>query len=331
MIDPIAPEQITFLQGIASPLGLELVGLPTYDEKELKQVLGNADAVVVQHQPFTREMMAIAPELKLIQKMGGRRDGIDVVSAKDKNIAVALMNLPGAVAVAEHVFALILASAKKIIPAHHWTIDGAYRNFGIEPKITTERSHGFQWMKMNDMIVELRGQTLGIIGFGDIGNEVAKRARAFEMRVIYHNRRRLEPDLELELGVVYDSKDDLLMQSDFVSLNTPLTAETEKTIGERELALMKPTAFLINTSRGGVIDEPALVDALRNHRIAGAGLDVFVQEPVPFDHPYLTLDNVVLTPHIGGGKGGARERQPRSVFMNIKKFFDGQPINYRIV
>jgi phosphoglycerate dehydrogenase-like enzyme len=330
MADPLAPEQLAFLQDIAAPLGIELAAPLSETEDELKGLLANAEAVVVQHKPFTGQLMEAAPRLKMIQKMGCRSDGIDVAAARQKNIAVALMSLPGAVAVAEHVLALILALAKKILPGHAATVEGAYRKLGIEPKITTEHSHGFQWMKMNDMMVELRGQTLGIIGFGEIGTEIARRARAFDMAVIYYNRRRLAADLEAELGVSYCPKDELLMRADFVSLNTPLSPETEKSIGARELALMKPTAYLINASRGGVIDEPALVDALRSRKIAGAGLDVFVQEPVPFDHPYLSLDNVVLTPHIAGGKGGARERQPRAVFTHISAYFAGQPIEYRV-
>jgi len=330
IVDPLAPEQLAFWQSIAAPLGIELAAPPDEAEDKLRSLLASAEAAVVQHRPFSRQLIEAAPQLKMIQKMGSRRDGIDIAAAKEKNIAVALMSLPGAVAVAEHTVTLILALAKKIIPAHRWTVEGAYRNLGIEPKVTTERSHGFQWMKMNDMMVELRGLTLGIIGFGEIGHEIAKRARAFEMQIIYYNRRRLEADLEAELGVSYQPKDELLRRADFVSINTPLSPETERSIGARELGLMKPTAYLINTSRGGVIDELALVEALRSRKIAGAGLDVFVQEPVPYDHPYLTLDNVVLTPHIGGGKGGARERQPRAVFTNIGRYFEGQPIEYRV-
>lgn len=330
IVDPLAPEQLAFLRGLAEPLKLDLVAPQGETEDELKALLTQAEAVVVQHKPFNAPLIDAAPRLKMIQKMGSRPDGIDVAAAKQKNIAVALMSLPGAVAVAEHVIALILALAKQIIPGHAWTVAGAYRKLGIEPKITTERSHGFQWMKMNEMMVELRGLTLGIIGFGEIGTEIARRARAFDMQVIYFNRHRLEADLEAALGVSYCPKDELLQRADFVSLNAPLSAETEKSIGARELALMKPTAYLINASRGGVIDEPALVEALRTRKIAGAGLDVFVQEPVPYDHPYLTLENVVLTPHVAGGKGGARERQPRAVFTNISKHFAGQPIEHRI-
>jgi lactate dehydrogenase-like 2-hydroxyacid dehydrogenase len=331
MVDPISPEQLLFLRGIANAFQLDLSAPQNENTDDLNKLLVNAEAVIVQHRVFGAEFMRSAPQLKLIQKMGGRRDRIDVVTARQLGLVVALMTLPGSVAVAEHAFALILALAKNIIIAHQYTIEGAYRSLGIEPKVTSERSHGFQWMKMNDSIAELSGHSLGIIGFGDIGNEIAKRARAFDMKVMYYNRTRLEPDLEAELNVTYGSLSDILQQSDFVSLNTPLTPQTEKMIGMPELELMKPSAFLINTCRGGVIDEAALVEALRSKRIAGAGLDVFVEEPVPFDHPYLTLDNVVLTPHIGGGRGGARDRQPRAVFTNIRKFFNNQPIEYRVV
>jgi lactate dehydrogenase-like 2-hydroxyacid dehydrogenase len=217
LLDPVVPDQLLFLQGVAAPLGIELKAPQEDDEGALKEYLSAADAVVVQHKPFTRPLMDAAPKIKMIQKMGSRRDGIDIDAARERNIAVALMSLPGAVAVTEHAFALILALAKKIIPAHQWTITGAYRSLGLEPSLTTERSHRFQWMKMNDMIVELRGLTLGIIGFGEIGHEITKRDRAFEMQVFYHNRSRLKPDLEMELGIHYVAKDELLHGTDFVS------------------------------------------------------------------------------------------------------------------
>jgi phosphoglycerate dehydrogenase-like enzyme len=331
MVDPLSPEQLDFLQGIADAFQLELSAPQNDDRDSLTGLLKDADAVVVRRRGFEEAELQAAERLRLIQKMGGRRDRIDVVAARERGVAVALMNLPGTVAVAEHAFALILALAKSILLAHKYTVDGAYRSLGIEPKITTERSHAFQWMKMNERIVDLRGKTLGIVGFGEIGNEMAKRAHAFEMRVVYYNRTRLEADLEAELQVKYGQLNEVLQQSDFVTLHTPLTPQTEKMIGKPELELMKPSSFLINTSRGGVIDEAALVEALRRRQIAGAGLDVFVEEPVPFDHPYLALDNVVLTPHIGGGRGGARDSQPKAVFANIRKFFDNQPIEYRVV
>lgn len=330
LLDAHDPDQLAWAQDLAGPLGLDLTAPLTPGSDELSGLLAAAEGLVVHHRPATSAVIGAAPHLRFIQKYGGRRDGIDTDAARRRNIAVALMPLPGAVAVAEHALALVLACAKKIIPAHHLTATGAYRNLGIQPAVTSERSHGFQWMKIPGL-EELSGLTMGIFGFGDIGNEVARRALAFGMRVIYCKRTPLPADLDEELGVAYAAKDDLLRQADFLVLTSPLTAETEKAIGERELALMKPTAYLVNVSRGGVVDEPALVAALQSHRLAGAGLDVFVQEPIPYDHPLLTLDNVTLTPHIAGGKGGARQRQMLAVLENIARFARGEPCLHRIV
>ena len=323
-LDPIPAEQLEYLQSLANEYDLKLHA-PSPENPDDVSFLRTCEGVIVQRRPVTDALIAAAPDLKVIQKMGGRRDRIDVKAAKARGIKVALMSLPGSVAVAEHVMALILACAKKIVQSHELTVDGTYRELGIEPKITTERSHGFQWMKIPGL-QELAGTTLGIIGFGDIGTEIAKRAKAFDMQVVYYNWHRLDEELERELGVQYAKMEDLLRTSDFVSLNTPLTPQTEKMIGEAEFSLMKPDAYLINASRGGVIDEAALVNAIKTKQIAGAGLDVFLQEPVPFDHPYLSLENVTLTPHIGGGKGGARERQPRAIFANLNRFFNGKSL-----
>lgn len=180
-------------------------------------------------------------------------------------------------------------------------------------------------------LMEVYQQTLGIVGFGEIGTETARRARALGMEVLYNKRQRLPVDIETAEGVTYAERDDLLRQSDFVLLATPLTPQTEKLIGARELDLMKPSAFLVNISRGGVIDEEALVDALRRHRIAGAGLDVFVYEPIPYDHPLLQCENVILTPHIGGGSGGGREKQMTDVLGNVAAFARGERLAHRIV
>ena len=327
-LDPMTSDQLDFLQQIANDYGFKLLA-PTPENPDDLSFLSACEGVIVQRRALTAEMITASPNIKVIQKMGARRDRIDVQAAKAQGIKVALMSLPGSVAVAEHVMALILACAKKIVEAHELTVKGAYREMGVEPKVTSERSHGFQWMKIQGL-EELAGMTLGIIGFGDIGTEIAKRAQAFDMKVVYYNSRRLAVDLEQELGVMYKEKDELLKISDFVSLNSPLTPQTEKMIGAAELSLMKPSAYLINASRGGVIDESALVKAIQTGQIAGAGLDVFLQEPIPYDHPYLQLKNVTLTPHIGGGKGGARERQPRAIFANLQRFFTGELMDREI-
>ncbi len=180
-------------------------------------------------------------------------------------------------------------------------------------------------------IQEVRRKTLGIVGFGEIGTEIAKRARAFEMDVLYYKREPLPATMEESLGVQSTSLDELLARSDFVSVNVPHSDSTHRMIGARELGLMKPSAYLINTCRGPVVDEAALVDALRNGTIAGAGLDVFDYEPLPADSPLIDLaktGNVILTPHIGGGTGGAREKQMRDVLDNVVTFIRGdQPRN----
>ena len=328
MTDPQTPEMREFLQNLAREYDIQLDAPETAGLEALRPYLAEAEGLITQKVAVDDELLAAAPRLRVIQKMGSRRDNLDVDAITARGITLALLPLPGSMAVAEHAMALMLACGKKIVPAHQMTVSGAYRDLGIEPKVTTERSHGFQWMKIPGLW-EFSGLTMGIFGFGDIGTEIARRARAFDMDIVYHKRNRLDATIEAELGVSYVSMEELLRQSDVLVMISPLTPETEKTIGTKELEIMKPTAMLINVSRGGVIDEEALAAALREGKIACAGLDVFVQEPVPSDHPYLSLENVVLTPHIAGGKGGARERQPRAAFANLKRFVSGERMNHQ--
>jgi lactate dehydrogenase-like 2-hydroxyacid dehydrogenase len=144
------------------------------------------------------------------------------------------------------------------------------------------------------------------------------------MQVLYTKRTRLPGTIERRLGVTYAALDDLLAASDFVVLSLPHSAESDKLIGARELALMRPEAYIVNIARGPLIDEPALVDALSSGRLRGAGLDVFVEEPVPYDNPLLALGNVIVTPHIGGGTGGARVNQMSDVLANVVRFARGE-------
>lgn len=293
-------------------------------------LLAEADILVTRAEPVTAEVLAAAPKVKLVQKYGGRGDRLDLEAARQAGVQVALMPLCGCIAVAEMAMTLILALSKQLIDAHEATVTGAYRELGLEPVRTSQRVHAFQWMRLPNL-QEIRRKTLGIVGFGEIGTEIAKRARAFEMEVIYYNRTPLPADIEQQLGVRGVSLDELLRTADFVSLNVPHTPETDKLIGARELALMKPTAYLVNTCRGPVVDEAALIEALRSRQIAGAGLDVFEYEPLPADSPLTQLDNVILAPHIGGGTGGAREKQLRDVLDNVVRFVRGEPVQHRLV
>ena len=181
---------------------------------------------------------------------------------------------------------------------------------------------------MRSRSVELAGKTVGLIGFGRIGREVARRARAFDTTIVYHDAVRAPAAVEAELGATYLSRDDLLRQADVVSLHAPLTAETRGMIGERELRLMRPHAVLINTARGALIDEQALVRALDEEWIAGAGLDVLAQEPPDADNPLLTCPNVILTPHVAAGTRDAYRTKMQAVFANMQRVARGEaPLN----
>lgn len=220
--------------------------------------------------------------LKVISNFGVGYNNIDVESAKEHGIIVT--NTPGVLTetTADLTFALLLATARRITE--------------VEQEIRAGN-----WISRSPMQytgMDVFGATLGIIGMGRIGEAVARRAKGFDMNVLYHNRSR-KLDAEETHGVRYMELDELLQQSDFVILLTPLTLETKGLIGERELNLMKETAAIINVARGGIVDEQALYEALVSKKIWAAGLDVFEQEPIPIDHPLLTLPNVTVLPHIG--------------------------------
>ncbi len=327
--DPQQPDILAYWQQLAPEYNVE-VSAPAGDtEEELNALLSDADAVVVKNTLVDKKFLDKCPKLKMIQKEGLYPEKIDLEEVKSRGLALAAYSLPSSVAVSEQAMALMLGCAKKMILAHNLTATGAYREIGVEPFVTSQRHHNFQWMKIPGL-QELYGMTLGILGFGTIGQEIAKRAKAFGMEIIYYKRHQLPEKMERDFDVTYVSKEDLFRQSDYVIVVVPLTSETEKIVGKEEFSLMKPTAYFINVCRGGVVDEAALVDAVRNKKIYGAALDVFVQEPVPYDHPYLTLDNVTFSPHIGGGKGGGREREVRSVLGNINNYFLGKPLKQAV-
>jgi phosphoglycerate dehydrogenase-like enzyme len=282
-----------------------------------------ADALVTKAAGVDASVLAQAPQARFVQKYGGREDGIDLGAAGAAGVTVATMPLRGCIAVAELATTLILALSKQLVVAHRATVEGGYRELGLTPEPTSQRKFAFQWMKLPHLL-EVHGHTLGIVGYGEIGTEVSVRARALGMNVLYTKRTRLPEAIERRLGVTYRPLDDLLGEADFVLLSLPHTPESDKIIGARELALMRPEAYLVNIARGPLVDEPALVDALASGRLRGAGLDVFVEEPVPYDNPLLALDNVIVTPHIGGGTGGARVNQMSDVLANVVRFARGE-------
>ena len=252
------------------------------------------------HSPVDREIIDAGKRLRLISNYGVGYNNIDTAYAREKGIAVT--NTPRSVCnpTAELAMALMLALARRVAEC--------------DRRIRTEKES--LWGTMKNLGASLENKTLGIVGMGNIGKNVARKAEAFGMRVIYYNRR-----TEVS-GYRRVPLDTLLQEADFVSLHTPLTTETRHLIGARELSLMKPTAMLINTARGAVIDETALADALRQKRIAGAALDVFENEPHVTDVLY-RLDNVVLTPHVGTGTIDTRIAMAEEALANIRNFFQG--------
>jgi glyoxylate reductase len=233
---------------------------------------------------ISEEVLSCAPDLKMIANFGVGYNNIDVRAATARGIMVS--NTPGVLtnATAELAFALILSISRRLVEGDRMVREGRFQF----------------WAPMLFLGHEVTGKTVGIIGMGKIGKAVAIRARAFDMQVIYHNRKRIAPEEEKSLRAEYVDLKTLLREADFVSLNMPLTEQTKHLIGKHELSLMKPTAFLINTARGPVIDEKALVEALRAGKIGGAGLDVYENEP-SLTPGLAELDNVILLPHVGSG------------------------------
>jgi len=277
----------TTLKGIDGPFlevlragGLEIVFPPRTAqliESELLEDLKGISATLAGSEPYTRRILESAPALRVIARAGVGYDAVDVTAATAHGIAVTTTPGTNQDSVAEHTFALILALAKDIIASDRTTRSGGWSR---EPNLP------------------LRGRVLGIAGLGRIGKAVALRGAAFGMPLLAYEP---FPDQAFvkQLGVTLVPLEKLLAESDYLSLHVPLTPESRHMINRRTLALMKPTAFLINTARGGLVKEADLVDALRNRRIAGAGLDVFEQEP-PGSRSLLDLDNLVLTPHMAG-------------------------------
>jgi len=236
---------------------------------------------------------AAGPQLKVVANFAVGYDNIDVPACRRRGVVAT--NTPGVLddATADMAFALLLAVARRLPEGEALVRSGAWTG----------------WRPEQLLGAHVTGATIGIVGLGRIGRAVARRARGFDMRLLYHNRRP-DPAAERELNARYETMDELLSQSDFVSLHVPLTAETRHLIGQRELALMKPTAVLVNTARGPVVDEAALVSALQGGSIAGAGLDVYEDEPA-VDPGLLGLQNVVLAPHLGSATRETRTAMAR--------------------
>jgi phosphoglycerate dehydrogenase-like enzyme len=297
LADPIRLEEVPWWQMVVGERQARLVTPDRReDPAELARVSRDAVAVVCREGVIDRALMEHARRLRLIQKVGWAGNNVDMDAARRLGIRVEICLNPLRIPVAEHTLLLMLALAKQLIPAHR-AVDRGENPRGIAPFRTAERLYAYNWLGQTSLQPLFR-RTLGLVGLGEIGTNVAKRARAFEMELVYFDLRRLPTDQEQALDLHYAEFPQVLRESDYVSLHVPYSQATHHLIGEAEFRLMKPSAFLINTCRGGVVDQKALAKALTAGKIAGAGLDVFEEEPLVGRHEFAGLPNVVLTPHI---------------------------------
>jgi phosphoglycerate dehydrogenase-like enzyme len=315
------PYRVVYLEPIPAPVaaivhsrvpeGFEFV-VRSADEP-VASAVAEADFVLVATVGLDEAALSAAARLRLIQHQGVGYDNIDLAAARRRGIPVAICPTGTSVGVAEHVFLLILALYKRLLEA-----DASLR-----------RGEWLQWA-LRPTSYEIAGKTIGLVGLGRIGREVAVRARAFGADVVYFDPVRPDAATEQALDVAWLPFDELLAAADVVSLHLPLTPATRRIIDAAAIARMKPTALLINTARGSLVDEAALVEALRAGRLLGAGLDVFDREPPPADHPLFTLANVVVTPHVAAGTVDALQAKMDACFANMRRVVAGEEPDDRI-
>jgi gluconate 2-dehydrogenase len=273
---------------------------------ELARRLADRDGVLLFGDRIDAAALGAAPRLKAVCNISVGYNNVDVDACTARGILVT--NAPGVLddTTADMTWALLLAAARRIAESDRWLRAGHWKGMTFSDRFGRDVHHA----------------TLGILGMGRIGRAVARRAAGFDMRVIYHNRSRLDAALEREARAGYVSRDELLARSDFLTLHLPYTEANRNAIGAGELARMKPTAILVNASRGGLVDEVALIAALREGRLAGAALDVFDGEP-RVNPGFLDLDNVVLAPHMGSATRATRLAMARLAIENLKSALAG--------
>ena len=281
------------------------------DPFTLHRMVGNIDGILTNIMDrIDADFFNAAPKLKVVSQMAVGLDNVDVAEATRRGIPVGYT--PGVVsnATADQAFSLLLAAARRLTEAERWVRTGGW-------KIAF---HPLFWLG-----AEVHQSTIGIIGMGSIGLEMAKRARGFDMRILYYSHTR-KPDAEAKYDMQFVDMATLLAESDFVSLHVPLTPETHHLIGVEELARMKPTAILVNAARGPVVDPAALYNALNAKAIAAAALDVTSPEPIDPNDPLLSLENLVVAPHLGSSTVRTRTRMAVVAAQNLIAGLEGRPL-----
>ncbi|MBI2822727.1 MAG: lactate dehydrogenase [Acidobacteria bacterium] len=300
-------QQVADIFQEAAPRGFEVsCHAHRLNNHEKATLVQEVEFLVLHPAEISGDVLREARRLKLLQLLTAGYDKIDLHLTGQLGIPVATNGGANAWAVAEHTVALLLTLYKRLIACDRSVREGRWR----------QPISGFNTF-------EVAGKTVGLVGAGNIGQKVARRLAAFETRIIYYD---VVPasDIEAELGASRVTLEDLLREADIITLHLPLLPETRGIIGRRQLAMMKPRAVLLNTSRGEVVDEDALVESLQEKRIAGAGLDVYSTEPVSPDNPLLQLENAVLSPHTAGHAFEGWSRRSRFAWENIQRVAAGQ-------
>jgi lactate dehydrogenase-like 2-hydroxyacid dehydrogenase len=303
---PLAHRQVTLS---VEPPNFTSTWFESDDPAERRAKLAEADFIVTGR--IDAEQIAQAAQVKLIQMPGVGYEHIDVEAASARGIPVAITPEGTIVGVSEHVVMMILALYKHLADAHNALKEG-------------------RWVHddLRHVALMLEGKRIGILGLGRIGREVAKRLRGFDVELVYHDIHRADPETERSLAITHLGLDELLQTADVVTLHVFLSERSRHLIDERALDLMKPTAILINTSRGDVVDESALYRALRDRQIMAAGIDAWEQEPTPPNNPILKLDNVLVTPHMATANRDAMIQKSEACYANFQRVIRGEePIN----
>ena len=303
--DPIAQDGLDLLAAAAE---VDVRIHP--DPDELRKLIADCDALVVRSETkVTADVIEAGKKLQVIGRAGSGVDNIDLEAATLRGVVVVNAPLGNIISAAEHTIALMLALARRLADANSSLRAG-------------------RWERQSFLGVELRGRTLGLIGLGQVGSEVARRARGLEMRVIAHDPY-IAPDRAQGIGVELVSLDELLQQADFISLHVRLTPATQDAISDEQIAKMKPGVRIINTARGELIDEAALIRGLDSGKVAGAAIDVFREEP-PGENPLLGHDKIIVTPHLGALTEEAQERVAVDVAQEIVAVLSGAPARYAV-
>ena len=302
---PVAPAVLDLLAGRVELVPWDSAGAPGSDRITGVYTYG--------HPAVDGPLLDRLPAVRVVSNFGVGVDHIDLAATAARGIRVG--NTPDVLtgATADMGFALLLAAGRRLVEGDRYARGPGFTRYDPTYLIGREVHHS----------------TLGIIGMGRIGEQIARRARGFDMTVLYHNRRR-RPDAEAALGVRYVGLGELLAAADYVVLTVPLTPDTTKLIGRAELALMKPTAVLVNIARGAVVDTDAVTEALATRRIAAAALDVTDPEPLPRSHPLLGFDSVIITPHLGSATEQTRQRMAEVSVENLLAGLDGRPLLHEV-